>query len=121
MTPGELLTEEAPIVINAGHETTEIDVRNSGDRPIQVGSHFHFFESNRALEFQRASAYGKRLDIPAGTAVRFEPGESKRVTLIPLGGRRVVRGLNGLTDGPIDDEPRESLERAALGGFRGAP
>jgi urease beta subunit len=94
-------------------------VRNSGDRPIQVGSHFHFFESNRALEFERVAAFGKRLDIPAGSAVRFEPGESKRVTLIPLGGRRVVRGLNGLTAGAIDDGPRDALERAARGGFRG--
>jgi urease beta subunit len=119
--PGELLTDEAPIVINAGRQTTEIGVRNSGDRPIQVGSHFHFFESNRALEFERVAAFGRRLDIPAGTAVRFEPGESKRVALVPFGGRRVVRGLNGLTDRAIDDGPQEALGRAARGGFRGAP
>ena len=99
MIPGEYLLEGGDIVANAGRRTVELTVENTGDRPIQVGSHFHFFEANRALRFERAPAFGMRLNVPAGTAVRFEPGDAKRVTLVELAGARLVFGLNGLTDG----------------------
>jgi urease beta subunit len=97
--PGEYLLEEGDVVANVGRRTVELTVANTGDRPIQVGSHFHFFEANRALRFERAQAFGMRLNVPAGTAVRFEPGDTKRVTLVELAGARRVFGLNGLTDG----------------------
>ena len=119
MTPGELIPAEGTIILNAGRAVTELEVVNAGDRPIQVGSHFHFFEANRALQFDRAAAYGQRLDIPSGTAVRFEPGESRRVALIPFGGRGVVRGLNGLTDGALAQARAAALERARARGFLG--
>ena len=96
-----LLADE-PVEINAGRPTATITVSNTGDRAIQVGSHFHFFEVNRALRFSRGTAYGMRLDIPAGTAVRFEPGDTKEVILVAIGGSRDVTGLNGLVDGPLD-------------------
>jgi len=99
MIPGEYVLGEGEIVANPGRRTIELTVANTGDRPIQVGSHFHFFEANRALRFDRAQAFGMRLSIPAGTAVRFEPGDEKRVTLVELGGERRVFGLNGLTAG----------------------
>jgi urease subunit beta len=97
--PGEYVLAEGDIVANQGRRTLELVVANTGDRPIQVGSHFHFFEVNRALRFDRAQAFGMRLNIPAGTAVRFEPGDEKRVTLVELGGARYIVGLNGLTNG----------------------
>jgi urease beta subunit len=103
MIPGELFPADGEITLNLGRETQLLDVANIGDRPIQVGSHFHFFEVNRALRFERAQAYGFRLDIPAGTSVRFEPGEERTIQLVALGGRRIVRGLNGLVNGPLDD------------------
>ena len=99
MIPGEYLLEGGDVVANAGRRTVELTVANTGDRPIQVGSHFHFFEANRALRFERAQAFGMRLNVPAGTAVRFEPGDTKRVTLVELAGARLVFGLNGLTAG----------------------
>ena len=99
MIPGEYLLGEGDIIANQGRRTVELTVANTGDRPIQVGSHFHFFEVNRALRFDRAQAFGMRLNVPAGTAVRFEPGDEKRVTLVELGGARRVFGLNALTDG----------------------
>src|SRR5271156_5265307 len=99
MIPGEYLFDGEPIELNKDRPTASLEVNNTGDRPIQVGSHFHFFEVNRALVFDRETAYGMRLDLPAGTAVRFEPGEIKEVRLIPLGGQRVVHGLNGLVGG----------------------
>jgi urease beta subunit len=99
MIPGEYLLGEGDIVANAGRQTVELSVTNTGDRPIQVGSHFHFFEVNRALKFDRAKAFGMRLNVPAGTAVRFEPGDEKRVTLVELAGERRVFGLNALTEG----------------------
>ena len=99
MIPGEYLLGDGDIEANVGRETAQLTVANTGDRPIQVGSHFHFFEANRALRFDRARAFGMRLNIPAGTAVRFEPGDEKMVTLVALGGAREVHGLNGLTDG----------------------
>jgi urease beta subunit len=97
--PGEYLLADGEIVANAGRRTVELTVANTGDRPIQIGSHFHFFEVNRALRFDRALAFGMRLNVPAGTAVRFEPGDEKRVTLVELAGARKVFGLNGLTEG----------------------
>ena len=99
MIPGEYLLESGDIEANVGRRTLELTVANTGDRPIQVGSHFHFFEVNRALRFDRAQAFGMRLNVPAGTAVRFEPGDEKRVTLVELAGARRVFGLNGLTAG----------------------
>ena len=99
MIPGEYFLADGDVVANAGRETVELSVTNAGDRPIQVGSHFHFFEVNRALKFDRARAFGMRLNVPAGTAVRFEPGDEKRVTLVALAGSRQVFGLNGLTEG----------------------
>jgi urease beta subunit len=115
MIPGEYLFDGEPLELNASRPTAEISVNNTGDRPVQVGSHFHFFEVNRALTFDRPAAYGMRLDLPAGTAVRFEPGEIKTVRLIPLAGERVVYGGSGLVNGPLDAKgSREaSLERLA--------
>ena len=103
MIPGQIFYAEDEIELNAGREKKTISVDNTGDRPIQVGSHFHFFEVNRALLFDRPSAFGFRLDIPSGTAVRFEPGDSKDVELVALGGNRSVRGLNNLTNGVLDN------------------
>lgn len=93
MIPGEIITPEGEIELNAGAAKTVIEVANTGDRPVQVGSHYHFFEVNDALSFDREAAYGKRLDIAAGTAVRFEPGQRREVTLVPLGGKRHVYGF----------------------------
>ena len=119
--PGEILTEEGEIELNAGKDKAQITVTNTADRPIQVGSHFHFFEVNKALEFNRNLAYGMRLDIPAGTAVRFEPGESKRVELVEIGGTREGYGLNGLVEGSMDEEEIKikALKKAAELGFKG--
>ncbi|PSB13183.1 urease subunit beta [filamentous cyanobacterium CCP1] len=102
MIPGELLVDPGEIELNTGRETITITVANTGDRPIQVGSHFHFYEVNKALSFDREQARGMRLDIPAGTAVRFEPGDQRDVTLVPLVGKREVYGLNGLVNGALD-------------------
>ena len=99
--PGEVLTAAGQITLNEGRSPLDLAVANSGDRPIQVGSHYHFFETNRALVFDRRAAYGHRLDIPAGTAVRFEPGESRTVRLVPIAGGRIVRGGNAWASGPV--------------------
>ncbi|RBI86182.1 urease subunit beta [Rhodosalinus halophilus] len=101
MIPGEILTPDAEIELNAGRETVTLRVANTGDRPVQVGSHYHFAESNSALEFDRAAARGKRLDIAAGSAVRFEPGQTREVTLIPYAGARRVYGFNGQVMGDL--------------------
>jgi len=103
LIPGGIILGEGDIVAFTGRQTVELIVANTGDRPIQVGSHCHFFEANRALRFDREKAYGFRLQVPAGTAVRFEPGEDKRVTLISIGGNRVAYGINGLVNGRLDD------------------
>lgn len=102
MIPGEMLIAAGEIALNIGRATTTLAVANSGDRPIQVGSHFHFFEVNLALRFEREAARGMRLDIAAGTAVRFEPGQTRRVTLVALAGARIVHGFNGAIMGPLD-------------------
>jgi urease beta subunit len=121
MIPGEYLLGEGDIEANAGRRTALLSVANTGDRPIQVGSHFHFFEANKALRFERAQAFGMRLDIPAGTAVRFEPGDEKVVALVELAGAREVHGLNALTDGVTTAARRdESLGRARAARFEGA-
>ena len=104
MIPGEYILAQQSINANDGRETVELMVANTGDRPIQVGSHFHFFEVNDALKFERERAFGMRLNIPSGVAVRFEPGDKKTVTLTELKGKRIVHGLNNRTDGPLDKE-----------------
>jgi urease beta subunit len=109
MIPGEYLLGDGDIEANVGRATAQVTVANTGDRPIQVGSHFHFFEANRALRFDRARAFGMRLNIPAGTAVRFEPGDEKRVTLVELAGARRVFGLNALTEGGGRDQALAKL------------
>lgn len=103
MIPGELLIEDGEIALNAGRPTATVKVANSGDRPIQVGSHFHFYEVNPALQFDRALAYGMRLNIAAGTAVRFEPGQQRTVTLVALAGDRIVYGFNGQVMGKLKE------------------
>lgn len=103
MIPGEFfLSDGDDLTMNAGRESVTIEVINRGDRPVQVGSHFHFFEANSALDFDREAARGKRLDIPAGTAVRLEPGDSRTVELIDFGGAREIHGFNNLVNGPVD-------------------
>ena len=102
LIPGELLPEPGELELNAGRPVTTVSVSNSGDRPVQVGSHFHFAEANAALQFDRAAAREQRLDIPAGTAIRFEPGDSRDVNLIPFAGARRVIGFNGQINGPLD-------------------
>ena len=111
MIPGEVFLADGDIEINGGRATTTLEVSNRGDRPIQVGSHCHFFEVNRWLSFDRPRAFGMRLNIAAGTAVRFEPGDSRRVELVALGGTRTVGGLNRLVEGNLDDQ---SVHRRAL-------
>lgn len=101
MIPGEYVLRAEPVVVNAGREAIAVVVVNTGDRPVQVGSHYHFAEANRALEFDRRAAYGRRLDIPAGTAARFEPGDSKTVRLIALAGNREVFGLSNAVNGSL--------------------
>ena len=102
MIPGEVAGPDGTITLNAGLPVTTLDVVNTGDRPVQVGSHYHFAEANPALSFDRTAAYGQRLDIPAGTSVRFEPGIGKPVALVPIGGDRIVAGLRGEVGGPLD-------------------
>jgi urease beta subunit len=119
--PGEIILGEGDITAFTGRQTVELIVANTGDRPIQVGSHCHFFEANRALRFDREKAYGFRLQVPAGTAVRFEPGEDKRVTLVSISGNRVAYGINGLTHGRLDDPhvKQQALAKAKDLGFLG--
>jgi urease subunit beta len=102
LIPGELIPEPGELELNSGRPITTVLVANTGDRPVQVGSHFHFFEANAALHFDREATRGQRLDIPAGTAIRFEPGDSREVQLVPFAGGRRVFGFNGLINGPLD-------------------
>lgn len=119
MTPGEYILAEGDIAINAGRTTTEIVVVNTGDRPVQVGSHFHFFEVNKQLAFERTKAFGRRLNIAAGTAVRFEPGEEKEVELVAFGGAKKVFGFSNLVNGIADDATRPgALKKAAAQNFK---
>jgi len=121
MKPGEYLLDldAGPVEANGGRRIARVLVKNAGDRPIQVGSHFHFFETNGSLLFDRAVAYGMRLNIASGTAVRFEPGEEKEVELTDFGGRRIVHGFSGLVDGHLDDDRTRAnaMERARKAGF----
>lgn len=118
---GAIIAADGEIELNAGRRKDNMTVLNTGDRPVQIGSHFHFFEANKALDFDRSATFGMRLDIPAGTAVRFEPGQSKDVALVALGGNARVGGLNSLTNGATDDAARvAALERARAAGFKGA-
>jgi urease subunit beta len=122
---GGLILADGDIEINAGRPTVTLEVSNTGDRPIQVGSHFHFFEANRYLSFDRAKAFGKRLDIPSTTAIRFEPGDKRKVTLVPMGGKQYCIGFNNLVDGWTGDGPtpdyrpnfHEAMRRAEANGF----
>ena len=122
VAPGEIATEEGEIEINAGRRRAKVTVVNTGDRPVQVGSHFHFFEANRELDFDREKTFGMHLDVPAGTAKRFAPGEQVEVTLVEFGGTGEVWGLNNLTNGSIRSEltKKLALERARQHGFKGA-
>ena len=122
MTPGEYILSANPITCNGNKKTITITVNNTGDRPCQIGSHTHFFEVNKALDFPREKAYGFRLNIPAGTSVRFEPGDSKEVELCELGGKRIVYGFNGLTMGGLNSSQvrNAALDKARRQGFRGA-
>lgn len=120
--PGEYILSAEPVVCNKGRNTVKVTVKNTGDRPIQVGSHTHFFEVNRALEFPREKAFGYRLNIPAGTAVRFEPGDTREVELVEFGGRKVFYGCGGLTMGSTTSSivKKMALERARMRGYKGA-
>ncbi len=108
MKPGETFIEPGDVTLNVGRATLELEVANSGDRPVQVGSHYHFYETNSALSFDREASRGYRLDIPAGTAVRFEPGQRRNVALVALGGKRAVYGFNAAVMGPLDSTPDSS-------------
>jgi len=115
MVPGELLIDAGEIELNAGKQTVQLRVTNSGDRPIQVGSHFHFYEVNAALQFDREQVKGMRLDIPAGTAVRFEPGDERQVTLVPFSGSREVYGFNAKIEGPLDQKQKKEKDKKKQG------
>jgi urease subunit beta len=121
--PGEVRGGGGTVALNEGRETTSVSVANTGDRPVQVGSHVHFFETNAALSFDRERAFGMRLNVPAGTAVRFEPGDTQTVELVAIGGERLARGMNGLVDGSVTDDgaAAAALERARGAGFAHDP
>ena len=120
MIPGEYILKKEDIVANVNRATAKIVVVNTGDRPVQIGSHFHFFEVNKQMEFDRAKAFGMRLNIPAGTAVRFEPGEEIEVELVEFGGNKKIFGFNNLVDGDINDKNKEAaLAKAAGKNFKG--
>jgi urease subunit beta len=119
LAPGEVVTGEEPVRINEGRDTADVSIANTGDRPVQVGSHTHFAEVNAALRFDREAAVGMRLNVPAGTAVRFEPGGTTTVELVALGGKRRMNGLNGLTNGSVENRDRV-LRRGREGGFKNA-
>lgn len=118
MKIGEIIPADRDIILNEGRETITLLVANKGDRPVQVGSHYHFFETNKCLSFDREQSYGYRLDIPSGTSIRFEPGEEKEIQLTQMGGRKRVFGLNDLTCAAASDDTRAAaVKRAELKGF----
>ncbi len=119
MIPGEYFPSDEPIIANEGKSTISVSVQNTGDRPIQVGSHTHFFEVNKALEFSRKEAYGYHLNIPAGTSVRFEPGDTKKIELTEFGGKKTVYGFNGLVNGSLKEKQNDAFKKAAEKGFKG--
>ncbi len=114
MVPGEYILKKEEIKANDGYRTISLSVKNEGDRPIQVGSHYHFFEVNKFLSFDREQSFGMRLNIPASTAIRFEPGEEKKVILVEIGGNKEVHGFNGLTNGKITDAKVKSAALAKV-------
>ncbi len=116
--PGEYIITSGNIMLNRGRDTTSVQVTNTGDRPVQVGSHTHFFEANKALSFDRQKAYGFHLNIPAGTSIRFEPGDSRTVSLVAYSGERKVYGFGGLVNGPLDQKRDEALRIAAERGYK---
>jgi urease subunit beta len=122
MIPGEYILSSEPVICNENRKTSKVSVKNTGDRPCQVGSHTHFFEVNRALDFPRDKAFGYRLNIPAGTSVRFEPGDSKEVELCELAGKRICFGFNALTMGSMNTTvvKKTALEKAKRLGYKGA-
>ncbi len=120
MIPGEYIIAEGPITANKNRETRKIKVSNTGDRPIQVGSHTHFFEVNKALDFPRVQAYGFHLNIPSGTSIRFEPGDSKEVEITEYGGKKTVFGFSGLVNGPLETKKQDAMKKAKEKGFKGA-
>ena len=119
MIPGEYFLSEDPIIANIGKSVIILDVKNTGDRPIQVGSHAHFFEVNKALEFPRRKSYGFHLNIAAGTSIRFEPGDNKKVDLTEFSGKRIVYGFSGLVNGSLTEKKDEAFSKAKEQGFRG--
>lgn len=119
MIPGEYILKKDDIIANEGRATVKIVVVNTGDRPVQIGSHFHFFEVNKQMEFDREKAFGMRLNIPAGTAVRFEPGEEKQVELVEFGGNKKIYGFNNLVDGSLKEKSKEkSIKKMNDGDFK---
>jgi urease subunit beta len=120
MIPGEYFLSDEPIIANKNRKTTTITVSNTGDRPVQVGSHTHFFEVNKALMFPRSKAYGCHLNIPSGTSARFEPGESRQVELVEYGGKKIVYGFSGLVNGRLASKKKKALASARRRGFKGA-
>jgi len=119
MIPGEYFLLPDDIIANAGREAIKMKVVNTGDRPVQIGSHFHFFEVNKEMLFKREAAFGKRLDIPSGTAVRFEPGEEKEISLIEIGGNRIITGFSNLVNGDLSEENKKAaLQKANERGFK---
>jgi len=119
MIPGEYILQPGDIIANEGRTTASLEVVNTGDRPVQIGSHFHFFEVNRQLQFNRAAAYGMRLNIPSGTAVRFEPGEEKEVQLVAFGGTKQLHGFNNLVNGEASEANKDrALQNALTGEFK---
>jgi urease beta subunit len=120
MIPGEYLIDEGEITLNANRKTVKLRVANTGDRPIQVGSHTHFFETNKELKFERELSYGFRLNIPAGTALRFEPGEAREVELVELGGKKTVYGMNALVNGKLPSKRTSALSKAKKASYKGS-
>jgi urease subunit beta len=118
MIPGEYFISDQPIIANENRKTVKVLVTNTGDRPIQVGSHTHFFEANKALSFSRKDSYGSHLNIPAGTSVRFEPGDSREVELVEYAGKRIVFGFSGLVNGNLDEKREEALNKSKERGFK---
>ena len=118
MKPGEYIISNEAIAANSGKQLVSLQVANTGDRPVQVGSHTHFFEVNKALSFKREEAYGFHLNIPAGTSIRFEPGDTREVQLVEYGGDKIVFGFSGLVNGPLSEKKSEALQKAKERGFK---
>ncbi len=120
MIPGEYFISDKPVIANAGRKTVKLQVSNTGNRPVQIGSHTHFFEVNKALEFPRENAYGFHLNVPAGTSLRFEPGDTREVELVEYGGKKIVYGFSGLVNGKLSLKKKQALAKAKARRFKGA-